>query len=448
MHRTLLAGSLAGVTALIAAENLGQNAADILTLKQALQLSQEHNRQIANATLALAISNDKIAQAQTYRFPQLNLYALGAQLLTPIDFNFQRGAFGTYSAVGPIPATDTSIETPRRFALYGAAQLVQPISQLYKIGLKVEMAKVGRSVEAEKLRAQRQATVQEVKQTYYGIVQTQRAVVASGENVDFAREFDRIAEKNLAENAALKSDSLEAHAKVAEAEYNDASLRDGFASRKEQLNALIGRPIGADFTVEQMPTPIEEELSLDAARSNALTSRPDLRQSKLGLQYAELNRRVAKADYIPDVSLSVSNLRTQNVDFLPNNVSSAGVLVQWDVFDWGRRRKEVAAAAKGLSQAQNTAADAEDQAMIEVGIRFRKLQQNRLLLRASELQLNAEQEKLRVAMNALKQDFALRKDVLGQRTAVKTADARYQQALAGFWTARAEFEKAVGKDEP
>jgi outer membrane protein TolC len=37
-------------------------------------------------------------------------------------------------------------------------------------------------------------------------------------------------------------------------------------------------------------------------------------------------------------------------------------------------------------------------------------------------------------------------DLLQQQASTSEAEAQYQQALAGFWTARAEFEKAIGTE--
>jgi outer membrane protein TolC len=46
--------------------------------------------------------------------------------------------------------------------------------------------------------------------------------------------------------------------------------------------------------------------------------------------------------------------------------------------------------------------------------------------------------------NRYNQKAALLSDLMQQQAAVSQAEAQYQQALAGFWTARANFEKAVG----
>jgi outer membrane protein len=59
---------------------------------------------------------------------------------------------------------------------------------------------------------------------------------------------------------------------------------------------------------------------------------------------------------------------------------------------------------------------------------------------------DTEREKLRVMMNQYQQKSALLADLLQQQSLVAQADNQYQQALASFWTAKAGFDHAVGRD--
>jgi outer membrane protein TolC len=58
----------------------------------------------------------------------------------------------------------------------------------------------------------------------------------------------------------------------------------------------------------------------------------------------------------------------------------------------------------------------------------------------------AARERLRVATTRFKEDAALLRDVLQQQETLATATYRRQQALLAFWSARAEFLKALGRD--
>ncbi len=423
-----------------------QDAARVLTLEDAVSLAQANNRLVKNAQLSVSMSGDQIAEARTYRFPSLNLYALGSQLLTPVDFSFKRGAFGSFPGIGPVPATDTRIHTPLRPTFYGLTQFSQPLSQQYKIGLNIKQAKLAKLVDEQKLRAQKQSVTSQVKQAYYAILRTQSALASSEENLKFDRELDRTTEQYVAEKTALKSDSLDVKAKIAQEEYNNLMLRDSLASQKEQLNDLLGRDIRTDFSVAEVPGATVIEASLETAQAQALSARPELAEARLTVQQAELNRRITKTEYIPDVSLAVNDLSLSNVNLLPSNVATAGVLVRWDPIDWGRRRHELAGASKTIEQSKNSANETEAQILVEVAAKFRKLGETRALLRATTLQRDAEREKLRVVMNQFEQKGALLKDVLQQKMSLESVTNQYNQALLSFWTAKADFEKSLGEE--
>ena len=446
MMRSLLVLLLISSGFAARAQDTGPIKPEVLTLKEAVAIAQSNNRLVKNAQLAAQIDDDQIAEARTYRLPSLNVYALGSQLLTPVDFMFERGVFGTYPGIGPVPATNTQIHTPLRPTFYGFFQFAQPISQQYKIGLNIRQAKLAKVVNEQKLRREKQTVTNQVKQTYYAILQTQSALASSEENLKFDRELERTTEQLVGEKAALKWESMSVRALIAQEEYNNLALTDTLASQKEQLNKLLGRDVRADFTVSEVPEPTSVETSLEAAQTQALSARPELQEARLMVEQAELNRRITKAQYIPDVSLMVNNLSLVNVNLLPSNVASAGVLVTWDPLDWGRRKHELAAASKQIEQSKNSTSEAEAQILVEVAARFRKLRESRTLLRAAELQLEAERDKLRVLRNHYEQKSALLKDVLQQRSALESATSQQSHALLAFWTAKADFEKSLGEE--
>jgi outer membrane protein TolC len=446
MRRTWLVVLVISCAAVARAQGPASGAALTLTLEDAVKIAHENNRQLKNARLAVAIDEDGVLEARTYRFPSIKLYALGSQLLTPVDFTFQQGAFGTYPGIGPVPSTDTKIHTPLRPTFYGLTQISQPLSQQYKIGLNIRLAKLSKLADEQKLRGQEQEATNQVKKAYYAISQTQSALAASEENLKFDRELERTTDDLVAQKAALKSESMSVKAGIAQEEYNNLTLRNTLSSQKEQLNSLLGRDIRMDFSVVEVPGPAITEMDLETAQSKALTARPELKEARVRLEQAELNRRVTKAGYIPEVSLSVSNLSLTNVNLLPSNVASAGVLITWDGLDWGRRKRELATATKRIEQSKNTISDAESQILVEVAANFRKVGESRALLTATELHLDAEREKLRVLLNQYEQKASLLKDVLQQRSSVEGATSQNRQALLSFWAAKADFDKSLGEE--
>ena len=90
--------------------------------------------------------------------------------------------------------------------------------------------------------------------------------------------------------------------------------------------------------------------------------------------------------------------------------------------------------------------EAESQVLVDVSNRFRRLQETRVMLRVSQLQASAARESLRNVMDSYAQQAALLKDTLEAQAQLAAANDQNQQALLGFWTAKADFEKAIGEE--
>ena len=217
---------------------------------------------------------------------------------------------------------------------------------------------------------------------------------------------------------------------------------------KEHFNQRQGSDINTEFRVSAAPELLSPDMDIAAARTRAVEQRPEIREARLRVQQAELDRRAKKTEYIPDVSLAVTYASPRNFDsFVPKNFLAAGVSVSWEVFDWGRKRHELAEKEKTIEQANNGLRDAEMNVMIEVGAKFRQMQEARQALRTAQLQQETARENMRVSVNKYKLQAALLSDVLQTQATMANADYQYQQALLAYWTARADYEKAMGADK-
>ena len=156
--------------------------------------------------------------------------------------------------------------------------------------------------------------------------------------------------------------------------------------------------------------------------------------------------RRERAKYIPDLSLQVSYLGFQNVNVLPQSAGAVGFLFQWQPFDWGFKKHRIKELKATTEQKATAEQDVRERVLLDVEDKFRKLGEARVLLDAQTDERQAEQARLREVRNRYDKQAALLTDLVQQQAAVSQAEAQYQQALSGFWSARAEFNKAIGAD--
>ena len=422
-----------------------QTVSRTLSLDEAIAIAVEQNRTLANAMLAVDDAEHDVAVARTRRLPQFKVEAQASQLLKPIDVTFSQGAFGDFAATGPVPATDTTITTPKKVTTVVSSSISQPLTQLRQVGMRVRMTEAGRDVEREQARAVRVALVADVKRLYYGILQTYSARGAARAQATQLMELDRVVTNRVEQRVALRGSALEVQARLVQSRLALLSLDNTLDSQKEQLNLLLGRDVRTPFEVAGVPEPTSSELNVDEAVSRAL-GRPDVRQAQARLRQAELSRRIARADYMPDVSAAVSYYSPMNIDGAPRNIASVGIQLQWEPFDWGRKSHAVASATIATRQARNVVDDAEQQAIVEIHNGFRRLEEARMRLEATGLAQDAARENTRVTLAQFSTEAALASDVLQSHTAFADATNQFQQALMTYFTARADFDRALGED--
>jgi outer membrane protein len=423
-----------------------ESASNVLTLDDAIRLAVANNRSLKVASLEVDKSKWQVAEVKTKRLPSFSGTVLGSQLLNEVGFNFPAGAFGTIPGVGPFPTADTKVTTSRQPIAYVMSQATQPLSQLYKINLGVRAQELSAKIAREKARAERQNLVKDVKQAYYAVLQSESELEAAEANVKQYQELDRVVLQRVSQQAALKSDSLDVKAKFANEKYKLAQLRNTLDSRKEYLNNLLGRDIRTEFETEKVPVASFEEVDLKLAQSRALTQRPEVKQAELSMRQAEYDRRMAKADYIPDVGIAFNYASNFNIDILPRNMTSIGFELKWEPWDWGRRKDIVNQKKVTETQAQTQLHDAQARVLMDVNTRFRKLEESRMLISVAQAERDAAQQRLREVTNKYAQQSVLLSDVLHQQATAASASDDYQQALLGFWSAKSEFEKSLGED--
>jgi outer membrane protein TolC len=415
----------------------------VLSLDQAVNIALQNNRSLKNARLTVEKGEDEIAAIRTSRFPSAHFYALVSEDMVKHEPNVTNPLTGIVPGLGPF----FTLSTPRRPTAVFAAQVLQPISQQYRIGLAIEGVKLARDGKQQELRSEEQSLVNNVKKTYYGILQSESALENVRDEVKSYRELDRVTGDFVVQQVVLKSDHLQVQTRLAKAEYEAVDLTNRLSTQKEQLNKLLGRDLLTDFSVSPAADATALDYDIAASRRRALEQRPELSEARLRIEQAKLDKRLKKSEYIPDVSVGFTSLSLRNFDeIVPRSIASVGVVMSWEIFDWGRKKRQLAEKSKTIEQAENALKETKDQILIEVGDKFRRLQQTQQALRVARLSQDAEREALRITQSRYRFEAALLTEVLQSQATLADANNQYQQALLSFWTAKAELEKAIGED--
>ena len=423
-----------------------EESSEALTVDQAVQIALENNRAVKIASLSVDSSKEKLAAEKTRRLPAFNTYLLASQVLQPFSFTVEAGQFGKYPVIGPIPATNTPITTPSQPTAYVFATASQPLLTLYKINLHIHGQELSVAQNVQKVREERISIVDDVRQAYYAIVEIQNAIEATEASIKQYEELDRISIQYVAEKVVLKSEGLEVEAKLADSKYKLLQYQDKLQSAKETLNNLMGRDINTPFRAVNATGLSAIEQDLPAAQAKALALHPKVKEAEITVKQAENAKQFAKSQYVPDFGVSFHYLSPFGVNFVPTNVMTLGFEFSWEPFEWGRRKHEVEEKNINVEQSKLGLDDTKAQILINVDNQFRSLQEARVAVTVATAKQESSREKLREVTYQYQQQTALLRDALQQQAAVETANADYNEALANFWTAEANFHKAIGEE--
>jgi outer membrane protein TolC len=433
------------VTAQRAAQD-DRGAAPLLTLDEALTMALAHNRNVKIASLGVDASRQQFLVAKTKQFPSISTYVFGGETLTTIGLTIKAGQFGSPKATGPIPALDTTISTSQTPTALVIAEVSQPLLALHKIHLNIDATRLAADQAGEQFRSTRQSIAASVRQAYYGVVQEQEAVEVVQADLKQYEELDRITTEYVVEKTALESDSLQVKAKLAQEQYSLMQAQDKLQSAEESLNELMGRDINTQFRIAPAGELLPAEEDLHLAQAQALSQQPAIREAGLTVKQADIQRRLAKAQYMPELNASVHYISPFGIDFLPSNIAAAGIEFKWDPLDWGSRGHTVQQKTIALEQSKQQLEETRAQVLVNVNNQFRALQEARAAVAVAKIAQQAAREKLNETTNQYAQKTNLFRDVLQQQAAKRGADAQYLQAVAAFWTAKANLDKAIGEE--
>jgi outer membrane protein TolC len=420
-----------------------------LSLNQAVSFALQHNLDVMNAALDISKAKDRSSAFRSTFFPKISLYALGSEQLVPISITIPAGTLGTYKIIGPLPAQNVPYTTPAVPTGFILGRVAQPLSGLYRTKLNSHVLNYSELLAQQKLRAKRQDIVRDVKQIYYGIEQVESSRQVITETVTLYKEVERLTNDYVLKQTALEADLLQSQAALADAQQSDLSLANQEAKLKEQLNDLLGRDVLIEFDVVPMNEAIVSyKVDLAAARQKALAHRPEVEQAHLKVLQSQEELRAKKAEYIPDISAEFNSFSILNYNaFLPTGSYSIGLSLTWEPFDWGRKKNEMAEKRDTIFQDRNTQTSTERKVIMDVDDKYRQIQQTSSKLNTAQVTQRAAAESLRVDKNQYEVQAALLKVVLQAEATLAQANSDYVHAMADYWTARADFDHALGEDK-
>jgi outer membrane protein TolC len=435
---------IVGLAALCLARRLEAGEARRLTLEEAVRLAISQNRELKIARLKVDENRQKKAGEHAGYFPAITNQSTALHITELQNIEIPAGGLGAAGG-SLIPPEGVNLQQGKLTFFTSGTMIAEPLTQLIRIHQQNRIAASEVAISQDDVKkAENQLTVQ-VHTLYYGILVTQLAKKASEQQAEFARENLRESDESVRNGSALRVAAIGSHAELLQSQQNVLTTDLQLADLKTELNDVLGLPLDTDLDLDPaVPTSFDLEKKNDYLKI-AWGENPEILAAEETLRKARAGVAVAKTAYIPDITAFARHSYQDGVPFLVRNFGTFGVSLNYDVFDFGKRRAAVREREIEVAQAEQNVERLKEQVAVAVERTYNKVERTQSMVAVARQVAQLREESERLATNQLTYGVVQISEKKQATAANYKAKADLLQASLGYLLARAELEQAVGR---
>ena len=266
------------------------------------------------------------------------------------------------------------------------------------------------------------------------------------------RKFEEVAMQSLEERKAHlkdskafykaglipKNDMLQSEVELAGAEIELLRAKNLSIMALARLNTLLRRPVETEIAVEDVLNYEPSDISWEHAVQQAKKYRPELKQSEISIEQADKNIILAKAPYLPAVSVSANyykqgdNLLAGAYPLGPSEVKTAEATLEWRFWAWGQSRDKIAAAKYNMKKAQESQTELIDNIILQVREAYVDTLESEYNIGVTEKAIEQAEEDFRINQSRYKAQLSTTTNVLDAQTRLTRARINYFNALYNY----------------
>jgi outer membrane protein TolC len=434
---------IGGLLALFAAPQQAAEARH-LTLNEAVQLALRQNHALKIARLRVTENEQKKAGERSSYFPSITNQSNILHITDLQTIGIPAGALGTAGG-DLVPSRGVNLPQGQRTLYSSGTQISQPLTQLIRIHDANRIAAADVAVSHDDLKKAENDVALQVHTLYFGILisRLQRSAAAQQNAAATARLREN--EEDVRNGSALNVAAIQGRASLLESKQSVLTLDIQLSDLNSELNDLLGLPLATQLDLDPAVAASFELRPRGEYVETAWSGNPEILAATEVVQKARSGVGAAKSAYIPDITAYARHSYQDGVPFLVRNFGTFGVSLNYDVFDFGKRRAAVREREAQLAQAEENLQRLKDMVAVGIDRSYNKVERTKSLVEVASQVVQLRQESERLAQNQLAQGLVLVSDHRQSTAATFKAQADYLQANLGYLLAWAELEHAMGR---
>jgi outer membrane protein TolC len=423
-----------------------QDAADIrqLTLTEAVHLAMGQNRALKIARLKVVENEQKKAGERSSYFPKITNQLNVLHVTELQNIGIPAGAFGVVGGAS-VPAQGVVLPQGQNTFFASGVQLSQPLTQLIRIHAANQITAAEAASSREDLKKAENEVALQVHMLYYGILIARLQKQAAEQQTTYAGENLRESEDDVRNGSVLKLAAIQGRTGLLESQQALLTADLQLSDLNTELNDLLGLPLDTQLELDPAVPSTVDQRPREEYVQTAWLENPEILAAEEALKKARAGVTAAKSAYLPDITVYARQSYQDGVPFLVHNFGTFGVSLDWDVFDFGKRRAAARERGAQLAEAEENLRRLKEEIAVRIVRSYNKLERTRHLVQVADQMVKLRQESERLAQNQLSQGMVLVSERRQATVATYKAQAEYLQAKLGYLLSWAELEQAVGR---
>lgn len=415
-----------------------------ITLQEAVQLALRHNHFARIAELQVEEKQHAKDVARSSYFPTIRNDSSVMDVTNTQFIAIPAGSLGS-PANTPIPARTDVLNQGGNTFITSGTELSQPLTQYLKFRQKNNMARADVNATRDQAQQTKNDVALKVHQIYYQLLIAQLHKSATQARIKATDDLQAERVQQVKFGSVLAEDLIESRAQYLQAKQDLLTTELRITDLTLALNDAIGLPLNTQLALDPSVPPTQASCRLNECIQVALDSHPEVLEATQEVDKASAGVRLAKAEYVPDITAFARYSYQDNVPFLARNFGSFGVHFGYDLFDGGKKRSTLREREAQLAQARENLARVKDEVELRVQTAYNKVERTKQMVKVSEELVALREESSRVSAQQLERGVALKSQA--DSAAAQELDARTSllQSRLDYIQAEDEMTHAIGR---
>lgn len=405
-----------------------------LTLEQCIQIGLERSTSMRNARLNLAIQELRVKNARAQYFPQI--FSNGVYDFSDrVDFGFEPENY--------------NLGLRGQYTIWDNGQREGSFAQ----------AKESRSATVSRNERTKQDVILDITVAYYDVLKRQELVKVSEQILARSQENTQRTRDYVAAGTLIPADVATAELREANDELSLLNNQNSLQIAQATLPRLLGLDPGVllavsvdeSYQLYQERGTIERiEMSVEEAIQIALTSRPEFQERQAQIKSQEWSLTLARLQRWPrlnadvDYNVNLDDYLRERENFSDFRSWSAGVSLNFTLFDGGVLGNRVKELKMQLEQSRENASDLERSVALAVRQNYHNLERSEAAVDISNKQVINAQLSLDVIQGRFDVGKAILLELLDAQTSYAQALTNEVNAFYDYKISQTRLQDAMG----